>query len=273
MSPGLKLIAGFFSKAVNTVIIGARAHNVEQAAALAERGFPFVEISVLSAEAFQRDLKGLRLVRDTQRITFLAHGPEEGNAWDPEFLKRAMLPCLREIIDCLPELGIELLTIHFWLDPRFIEPRIIEQKIVLLRAMADHAAGRGVQLCVENLSETAADFAPALSVIETLGMTLDIGHGELLAAKNTAYDFLAHCPEKIYHMHAHDNRGGSSPADDLHLPPGRGRIDFKSILRVAALKGYDRTVTIENEPEHALRGRDYIQQVWDAVTRPERTAP
>jgi len=255
------------------VIIGARAHNVVQAAALAESGFPFVEISVLSAAAFQRDLKGLRLVRETQRIKFLAHGPEEGNAWDPEVLARELLPCIKEIIDCLPELGIELLTIHFWLDPRFIEPRIIDQKIELLREMADHAAGRGVQLCVENLSETPADFARAFRAIETLGMTLDIGHGELLAAKNTAYDFLAHCPEKIYHMHAHDNRGGSSPADDLHLPPGRGRIDFKKILRIAARQGYDRTVTIETAPEHALRGRDYIQQVWDAVVRTERTAP
>ncbi|MBM4310376.1 MAG: sugar phosphate isomerase/epimerase [Deltaproteobacteria bacterium] len=272
-SNGLKLIVGSFSKAAYTVIIGARAHNVVQAAALAESGFPFVEISVLSAEAFHRDLKGLRQLRDRYGIRFLAHGPEEGNAWDPEFLKHAMLPCLREIIDYLPELGIELLTIHFWLDPRFIEHRIIEQKMVLLRAIADYAAGRGVQLCVENLSETAADFASALSVIETLGMTLDIGHGELLAAENTAYDFLAHCAEKIYHMHAHDNRGGSSPADDLHLTPGRGRIDFKAILRVAARQGYDRTVTIENAPEQALRGRDYIQKVWDSIVRPERKAP
>jgi sugar phosphate isomerase/epimerase len=246
---------------------------VVQAAALAESGFPFVEISVLSAEAFHRDLKGLSRQRDRYGTRFLAHGPEEGSAWDPEVLAREMLPCIKEIIDCLPDLGIELLTIHFWLDPRFIEPRIIEQKIVLLHEMADHAAGRGVQLCVENLSETSAGFAPAFRVIETLGMTLDIGHGELLAAENTAYDFLAHCPEKIYHMHVHDNHGGSSPADDLHLPPGRGRIDFRAILRVAARQGYDRTVTIENAPEHAMLGRDYIQQVWDSVSRPERRAP
>ena len=113
------------------MIIGARAHNVEQAAALALSGFPFVEISVLSAEAFQRDLKRLRLLRDTHGTLFLAHGPEEGNAWDPAFLTREMLPCINRITDCLPELGIELLTIHFWLDSRFIDPRIIDQKIAL----------------------------------------------------------------------------------------------------------------------------------------------
>jgi len=97
------------------------------------------------------------------------------------------------------------------------------------------------------------------------GMTLDIGHGELLSEKNTAYDFLAQCHEKIYHMHVHDNRGGSTQADDLHLLPGQGRIDFGSILRVVGRKGYTRIMTIEVDPEHAEPGRQYIQQLWDAV--------
>ncbi len=144
------------------MILGARAHNAEQAAALVESGFSFVEISVLSAEAFQRDLKKLRLLRDAQGITFLAHGPEEGKARDPEFLKHELLPCINRITDCLPQLGIELLTIHFWLDLHFIDSWIIDQKIEILRTMATHAAERGVQLCVENLSEQASDFEPAL---------------------------------------------------------------------------------------------------------------
>jgi len=254
------------------VIIGARAHNVEQAAALAESGFPFVEISVLSAEAFQRDLKRLRFLRDTHHIDFFAHGPEEGNAWNPDFLKREMLPCINRITKRLPELGIALLTIHFWLDRRFIAPRIVDQKIELLRSIANHAAAQGVHLCVENLSEQAQDFAPAFAAIETLGMTLDIGHGELLSKKNTAYDFLAQYPEKIYHMHVHDNQGGITRADDLHLLPGQGGINFTSILKAAGRQGYNRTMTIEVDTEHAVQGRQYIQQIWDAVNPSERTA-
>jgi sugar phosphate isomerase/epimerase len=254
------------------VIIGARAHNVEQAAALAESGFPFVEISVLSAEAFQRDLKTLRSLQDTHGITFLAHGPEEGKAQEPDFLKHEMLPCINRITNCLPELGIELLTIHFWLDPRFIEPRIIDQKIEILHTMATRAVEHGVQLCVENLSEQASDFEPAFAAIEVLGMTLDVGHGELLCEKNTAYDFLAQYPEKIYHMHVHDNQGGSDQSDDLHLLPGQGSIDFRPILKAAAGRGYNRTITLEVDPGQALQGRRYIQKLWDAVNPSERTA-
>jgi len=253
------------------VVIGARAHNVEQAAALAESGFPFVEISALSAEALQREQKTLRSLQDTYGITFLAHGPEEGKAQDPGFLKHEMLPRINRITDCLPELGIELLTIHFWLDPRFLEPRIIDQKIEILRIMTTHAAEHGVQLCVENLSEQASDFEAAFDVIEALGMTLDIGHGELLSDKNTAYDFLAQYPEKIYHMHVHDNQGGSTQADDLHLLPGQGSIDFRPILKAAAGRGYNRTITLEVDPGQALQGRRYIQKLWDVVNPSERT--
>ncbi len=254
------------------MIIGARAHTAEQAGFLAKTGLPFVEISVLSAEALERDMEALRQLQVRYGTKFLAHGPEEGNARDPGILRRDMLPCINRITDCLPALGIGLFTIHFWLDCRFIEPGAVEAKILLLRRMADHAAEQGVQLCLENLSEREADFRAALSAIDTLGMTLDIGHAELLSEKNTAYDFLAQHAEKIYHMHVHDNRGGSSPADDVHLAPGEGRIDFKSILSAAVRRGYDRTMTLEVAPEYAVQARDYIQQVWNTATSAERTA-
>ncbi len=92
---------------------------------------------------------------------------------------------------------------------------------------------------MEHLRGMANSATVRMSVIETLEMTPDIGRGGPLAAKNTAYDFLAHCPEKIYHMHAYDNRGV---------------IDLRSILRAAA-----------------RQGREYIQQARDPVKRPERT--
>ena len=259
-------------KEEHAVILGARAHNPEQAETLAKSEVPFVEISVLSAEEFQQNLKKLCLLRDTHGIQFLAHGPEEGNAWEPEFLKKELLPQINAITDCLGELGIDLLTIHFWLDHRFIEPGILDQKIPILRAMAEHAAAQGVWLCVENLSEQALDFERAFAEIERLGMTLDIGHAQLLSEKNTAYDFLAQYSEKIYHMHVHDNFGGSSQSDDLHLLPGQGSIDFKAILKKTHQMGYNRTMTLEVEPEQVLQGMHYIQQVWDAVSSSERTA-
>ncbi len=56
--------------------------------------------------------------------------------------------------------------------------------------MVEHAKARGIQLCVENLSERALDFEQAFGEIEALGMTLDIGHGELLSKKTPHMIFL-----------------------------------------------------------------------------------
>ncbi len=112
------------------------------------------------------------------------------------------------------------------------------------------------------MSKTIPDrFSDCFGEIEALGMALDIGHGELLSKKNTAYDFLAQYSEKIYHRHAHDNKGGSAQADDLHLLPGQGSIDFRSMLKAVGRQGYNRTMTLEVEPDHAQQGRQYIQKL------------
>jgi len=49
-------------------------------------------------------------------------------------------------------------------------------------------------------------------------------------------------------VHIHDNFGGSSPHDDLHLPVGDGIVNFAAIFRALSVLGYDRTMTIELKP-------------------------
>jgi sugar phosphate isomerase/epimerase len=93
-------------------------------------------------------------------------------------------------------------------------------------------------------------------------MTLDLGHGELLTDTNTAYDFAGNYLEKIQHLHLHDNRGGNSPKDDLHLPLGEGIIDFASILPDLKAKGYQKTMTLEVKPPFLLTGKQLIEALW-----------
>ena len=38
-------------------------------------------------------------------------------------------------------------------------------------------------------------------------------------------------PERIKHIHLHDNLGGDSEKDDLHLPVGQGNINFREIFQ------------------------------------------
>ncbi len=247
--------------------IGGRAHTAADAEEIARAGFPFAEISLLDAHAFYGgELERLQAVAATYGITYLAHGPEEGDALDPDELRRSYLPQIRRLIDCAAELGAPIFTLHFWIDKRFIPAPVIEKKIVLLRELTDYAHGRKVQLCVENLSEQSADLGPAFEAIALLGMTLDIGHGQLLTPCNTAHEFTSRYPERIRHVHAHDNRGGNSPRDDLHLPIGQGTIDFAAILGSLKSCGFDGTITLEVKPDHLRAGSALLQRIWQEAT-------
>jgi sugar phosphate isomerase/epimerase len=244
------------------VLIGGRAHTIEEVDFIARAGFPFVEISIRTLQEFKRDAASLRRLKDQFGIFYVAHGPEEVNPWEPEKLKADFLPLIRQLLDCAAELSIAVFTQHFWIDRRFVAGDISAEKIEILKAMAGHAEERGIQLCLENLSEQVADFSPAFAAIAGLRMTLDVGHGELLAARNTAYEFAAGWPQRIYHVHLHDNRGGDTVADDLHLPLGEGVIDFASILDCLRKQGYDRTMTLEIPPAALKSGKKMIEQTW-----------
>jgi sugar phosphate isomerase/epimerase len=47
---------------------------------------------------------------------------------------------------------------------------------------------------------------------------------------DTSVGFIERYPERIGHVHVHDNKGGDSALDDLHLVPGEGIIDFDRIF-------------------------------------------
>ena len=245
------------------MLIGGRAHSVEDVEFIAQAGFPFVEISIRTVAEFQRDLDVLKQIKDSYGIFYLAHGPEEDNPWDPEKQRENFLPLINSLLGCAAELSISLFTVHFWIDRRFVDEGIVNKKLKILEEMSTCAREHDITLCIENLSESFSDFSPAFTAILNLGMTLDVGHGEILTARNTAYNFIDHCFSRIYHLHLHDNRGGDSPQDDLHLPLGEGVVDVRSILSRLKAQGYDRTMTLEVQPVHLLSGKKLIEKIWN----------
>lgn len=244
------------------MIIGGRAHNPNEIELIAKAGLPFAEISLRDPKIFQQESYLLKQLKDTYGLYYLAHGPEEESPWDPAGLRKKFLPLMLSLLDCAVELTISVFTVHFWLDQRFVGNSIVKEKLKILAELASHASDNGMDLCIENLSENFSDFSIAFDNIAALKMTLDVGHGELLTKKNTAYDFSMHCLEKIEHIHLHDNRGGNTPKDDLHLPPGEGIIDFPSILGNLKERGYKKTMTLEVKPRFLLDGKQTIEEIW-----------
>lgn len=243
-----------------TAVIGGRAHSLELIHAVGALGLPFAEISLKDPDEIERQIDELIAIRAQYALTYLAHYPNEDNPFDPSILAERFVPRMQRLLDLSQALDIHKGTIHFWMDRRWVAPDLAARKIELLAAMTAYAARRGVVLCLENLSERHDSFAPVFEAIPELRMTLDIGHGQLLARQNTAFGFIEHHFARIAHLHVHDNRGGTSVADDLHLPLGEGTVEYGRIFDLLRGRGYHGTITMEIKPGDMPRTREIIRE-------------
>jgi sugar phosphate isomerase/epimerase len=191
----------------------------------------------------------------------IGHGPQEGPPNDIEHLWNTYYPDLQQTVDVAHRLGIEFLTIHLWLDPRFVSPGAREEKKRFLKDIYAYGQPKRVVISLENLSETATDLSPIFEALPDLGLTLDVGHAQLLTDINTSFDIIQNLSASIKHVHLHDNRGGRGVKDDLHLPVGDGNIDFYGILGALMAKNYSGTVTLELEREVLEASREKIRQI------------
>ncbi len=104
-----------------------------------------------------------------------------------------------------------------------------------LKVLGALAREYSVTLCLENLCDDRVGCLPVelLALLHAANTdiyaTLDTGHAFITAERygiplNDFFDVL--CPF-IKHVHLHDNNGLS----DLHLPPGEGNMDVRSVIR------------------------------------------
>ncbi|MFH1242044.1 MAG: sugar phosphate isomerase/epimerase [Pseudomonadota bacterium] len=245
--------------------LGGTARSLEDVECLKQLGLQFAEIPVTDPERFVELKEGLQEAKKGLGFYYLCHGPREGDPNDMEGLERVYLPKLMHILSIMPELDMRLLTVHFWLDPRFVLPDLIAYKIGLLGRLIERAKEMEIMVCLENLSETASHLSRAFRALPLLNVTLDLGHAQLLGRENTSLGFLDRYPERIKHVHIHDNRGGNSVSDDLHLPVGEGMIDFEGIFRRLEQIGYQRTITLELKPKEIQENLGDVKRLLRAI--------
>ena len=240
--------------------IGGRAHTIEQVREVGELGYPFAEIDVNDPEVAVRERDELLRLRDKYGFYYLAHFPNEGDPRDVDALEQRFVPKMKRLFACARDLGIGKGTMHFWMDPRWASPELIRGKTRLLSLLADDATEKGMILCLENLTSQHDSFGAVMEAIPHLRMTMDIGHGELLSDTNTSFGFIQHLFHRIAHVHVHDNRGGTTVKDDLHLPLGEGIVDFPGILTMLKARGYQSTITMEVLPKDMVRTQAVLER-------------
>lgn len=244
--------------------IGARAYTLAEVKEVAALGLRWVEINLLKGGSAMGDLSTLVSLSRRLGVRYLVHGPNEGDPWDIEALNRTYLEEILGLIDKVRMIGAQLLTVHLWMDRRFIPQDVVWGKARMLATIAAEGMAKGVKVCVENLSEDWLDLRPALELCPELGITVDVGHGQLMCSENRAIEILRRFPSRVLHIHIHDNLGGDLVQDDLHLPVGRGCIDFEGFFASLRKISYRGTMTLE-VPVESLG--DSLQRVKELLKR------
>jgi sugar phosphate isomerase/epimerase len=240
------------------IALGGTARRPEDVEALIDLGLEFAEIAIENINNFKLNFNKYLAFLESSRFYFLCHGPKEGDPNDIASLREAYAPHVIDILQLMPALGMSLLTVHLWLDRRFINPDVLDFKVGLLGDIIEEAAEKRITVCLENLSEDCHDIAMAFNRLPLLYLTLDVGHAQLLREKNLSLDLLASFSDRIKHIHLHDNLGGNTPADDLHLPPGKGTVDFTALFEALKNAGYKGTATLELKPDEIRSCLEFI---------------
>jgi len=128
-----------------------------------------------------------------------------------------------------------------------------------VRLLFKFSNNHSVEAAIENVPEpfpfitkNVKDFKRFYSEVnENIGLVFDIGHANI----NKEIDFfLSTFPDKIVHMHAHDNDGKG----DQHLGIGYGNVNWDNIGYLLRRISYDKIVIVESvehvkESMHKLR--------------------
>jgi len=227
-------------------------------------GFDFVELAIDPPEATPEKLLANR---DSILGALSAHGMG-AIAHLPCFVRTAdlydsiRLASRMEVfkaIDALPELGIRIANLH----PSYVSRMARHMGdygrrlgIEFLKSALERAEENGVEITIENMCPSDGwlsepeEFEEVLRAFPRAGLTLDLGHANLLAPRNRSMEFLRRFAGRIRHLHVHDNFGLS----DEHLPPLCGNVDFAGIFSAIKQSGYDGTMTLEV----FSRDRDYL---------------
>lgn len=165
---------------------------------------------------------------------------------DPEPHREAVED-LKQCIDWLAEAGGTCLVVH---PGGLSDPDQADQRRAALarglRALAGHARGTGVVVCVENMppgvhpgSRMAELFALVAELNEPeLALALDTGHAHITSS---APDETRAAGRLLRTTHVHDNNG----RQDTHHPPGLGTVDWSGWVGALDVIDYRGPIVLE----------------------------
>lgn len=195
-----------------------------------------------------------------------------------ERVRKESLTQAFKAIDLAKKLKAKVVTVHPALEPYGLKlPESLEWEINAYRQIARYAEKRNILVGLENEARTCFWFPDRACQLEKLietikqvgsdnfGHTLDIGHANV-----SGEDYIAAIKKmghKLFHIHIHDNFGNPQinlekcHRVDPHLPPGKGMIDWHSVIATLKESGYDDYLELECESHELENGLKYIREI------------
>lgn len=233
---------------------GGQAAGLEGIKFLAAHGFDFADLNLNEIGKIRSEDKVMLKTAKKSGMFFVAHAPD---------LRVDNDDGMRQIGDAVRYAELfrpRTITIHPILAPGSNTPEKIELKLREIGVLAAMAEDYGSTISCENTSEDPVDMKELLDAHPSVMLTVDIGHSELLGDENKSLGFINAFPERIGHVHIHDNIGGDTYHEDLHLPLGEGRIDFAPILRALRELTQIITITFEMPRQKAYEGLLWLRE-------------
>lgn len=130
-------------------------------------------------------------------------------------------------------------------DPGFSYPKLWARIVESFKRCSCLAEEYGLKLCLEpRVGENISNTDAMLRLLDAVGAdnfyaVLDTGH--LHAQKEILPLSVEKLGSRISYVHASDNDG----RDNLHLPPGRGTVDWEGVVKALAKHGYRGYIAVD----------------------------
>ncbi len=191
-------------------------------------GFDYAEVGLAELESLTPEYKDLPNYIPIEA----AHLPEI------DFSRKDV----QKIKTFIQEFDAEIFIIHAY-SPDISTEKHFEKKVDVLGELAMMAVEQDKKLVIENTIEKPDTMKELLDEIPETGYCLDIGHANL--SPHPIKEYIEGLGERLIHIHASDNLGGSGEEKDLHLPVASGSINFRKIVQKLKDVNFDGRVTHE----------------------------
>jgi sugar phosphate isomerase/epimerase len=177
------------------------------------------------------------------------------------------------------EMSSTLVSIH---PPLFTEKTKTSEELLakaqtrflrLVKDAVDFAGQNKVKIALESfcynpfIFEGLNDFAQFISYLpsEKLGVLLEVGH--LYQIGISPYEAVQTFKNRIFDVHVHDATKEKDYKKATHLPVGKGKINFASLIKCLREVGYDGWLTLEirGTEEEIVESKQYLEHLISEI--------